>query len=402
MDKIFEKGIKILDQKYMGTPISLYTKAIFNLSVGEIVEGKVKKIEKEGVYLNLKDNLEGFIPRGELSNKNFGEIEEIVKPGDEIKSYVLEINEKEGKIILSKKRADEEIAWKEIEKIYQEQRVISVKVEKIVKGGVLTSIFELPAFIPASLLELFKAEDLNSYLNRELETKIIELNRENKKIVLSRKIVLEEREKKRKDELFSSLKEGEIREGKVVRIVPFGIFVDLGGIDGLVHISEISWARVNHPSEAVKEEEIVKVKVLKVDKNSQKVSLSIKQTIPDPWKDIENKFKVGEIVKGKIMRILNFGAFVKIDDQLEGLVPLNELSEKKFSKPEEVISAGSEIFVKILSINKKERKISLSIKQVEQEIEKQRYQEYLLNKPKEEETPVMLEAFKEAMKEKEK
>lgn len=399
MDKIFEKGIKILDEKYMGTPISLYTKALFNFNPAEIVEGKVVKIEKEGVYLNLKDNVEGFIPKEELSNKIFTEIEEIVNVDDVIKCYVLEINEKEGKVILSKKKADEEIGWRELEKIYQQQKIISVKIEKVVKGGLLTSLFELPAFIPASLVDVQKVEDLTSYLDKEVEVKIVDLQRENKKIILSRKTVLEEMEKKRKQEFISSLKEGEIREGKIVRIVPFGAFVDIGGVSGLVHISEIAWVRVDNPAEFLKEGERVKVKILKVDRNSQKISLSIKQTIPDPWKYVEDKFKVGNIIPGVVRRILNFGAFIKIDEQIEGLVPAHELSNKKFNKPEEVISVGEEVMVKITGINKKERRISLSLKQAEEELEKKKYQEYLKTQSeKDETTPVMLEAFKEAIK----
>jgi len=355
----------------------LYEESVKTLKEGMILNGYVVQVEKEGVLVSVGTKAEGFIPLAELSIKRFSSPNEIVSVGTEIKVYVLTPSDEEGNLILSKKRVEIEEVWNKVATAFEEKKIINAKVINRVKGGLITDLDGMKGFIPASEINTIPPKRLNGYLNKILPLKVIEWNRKERKIIFSHKAAVEEEVKKKKQQVLESLYEGKICTGKVVRLTKFGVFVDIGGIDGLIHVSELSYRRIKHPKDVVKIGDIIEVMVLAIDKAEEKVSLSLKQTQIDPWQEATKKFEIGSIVTGKVSKIANSYIFVHLCEGIEGLVPFPELSVKKVSSPSEVVKEGQEVKVKVLDIKPLERKISLSLKRAYQEKEKEKIQNYL-------------------------
>jgi small subunit ribosomal protein S1 len=329
---------------------------------GDIVKGTVVKIDKDEVLLDIGYKSEGVIPSRELSIRHDVNPSEVVDLGEELEALVLTKEDKEGRLILSKKRAQYERAWGTIEKIKEEEGVVRGPVIEVVKGGLILDI-GLRGFLPASLVELRRVRDLQPYVGRELEAKIIELDKNRNNVVLSRRAWLEETQKEQREDFLANLKPGETRRGTVSSVVNFGAFVDLGGMDGLVHVSELSWKHVDHPSSVVQVGDEVEVQVLEVDHDRERISLSLKATQQDPWQEFATSHKVGELVYGRVTKLVPFGAFVQVGDGIEGLVHISEMAAHHVDLPEQVVTPGEELWVKIIDIDLQRRRISLSIKQ---------------------------------------
>jgi small subunit ribosomal protein S1 len=335
---------------------------IVDFDDGDIVEGSVVKIDKDEVLLDIGFKSEGVIPVRELSIRNDVDPDQIVSLGEHVEALVLQKEDKEGRLILSKKRAQYERAWGTIEKIKESDGVVKGPVIEVVKGGLIVDI-GLRGFLPASLVELRRVRELQPYVGRSIEAKIIELDRNRNNVVLSRRAWLEETQREQRGDFLANLKPGERRRGVVSSVVNFGAFVDLGGMDGLIHVSELSWKHVDHPSAVVAVGDEVEVEVLDVDLSKERISLSLKATQTDPWQDFANTHQVGELVYGRITKLVPFGAFVQVGDGIEGLVHISEMAVHHVDLPEQVVTTGEELWVKIIDIDLMRRRISLSIKQ---------------------------------------
>ena len=329
---------------------------------GDIVEGTVVKVDRDEVLLDIGYKTEGVIPSRELSIKHDVDPAEVVKVGDHVEALVLQKEDKEGRLILSKKRAQYERAWGTIEKIKEEDGIVTGTVIEVVKGGLILDI-GLRGFLPASLVEMRRVRDLQPYVGRELEAKIIELDKNRNNVVLSRRAWLEQTQSEVRQTFLNTLQKGQVRKGVVSSIVNFGAFVDLGGVDGLVHVSELSWKHIDHPSEVVEVGQEVTVEVLDVDMDRERVSLSLKATQEDPWQQFARTHQIGQVVPGKVTKLVPFGAFVRVDEGIEGLVHISELAERHVEIPEQVVQVNDEIFVKVIDIDLERRRISLSLKQ---------------------------------------
>ena len=333
---------------------------------GDIVTGTDVKVDRDEVLLDIGYKTEGVIPSKELSIKHDVDPFEVVAVGDEIEALVQQKEDKEGRLILSKKRAQYERAWGTIEKVKEEDGVVTGRVIEVVKGGLIIDI-GLRGFLPASLVELRRVRDLAPYVGRTLEAKIIELDKNRNNVVLSRRAWLEETQKEQREEFLENLKPGEIRSGVVSSVVNFGAFVDLGGMDGLVHVSELSWKHVDHPGSVVQVGDEIEVQVLEVDLDRERISLSLKATQQDPWQEFASNHRVGELVYGRVTKLVPFGAFVQVGDGIEGLVHISEMSAHHVDLPEQVVTPGEELWVKIidldLHLDPQRRRISLSIRQ---------------------------------------
>jgi len=339
-----------------------YTQTMVEVEDGQIVEGTVVKVDRDEVLLDIGYKSEGVIPARELSIRNDVDPSEIVSLGDAIEALVLQKEDKEGRLVLSKKRAQYERAWGTIEKIKEEDGVVSGPVIEVVKGGLILDI-GLRGFLPASLVELRRVRDLQPYVGRSLEAKIIELDKNRNNVVLSRRAWLEETQKEQREDFLANLKPGEVRKGVVSSVVNFGAFVDLGGMDGLVHVSELSWKHVDHPGSVVAVGDEIEVQVLEVDLDRERISLSLKATQQDPWQEFATNHRVGELVYGRVTKLVPFGAFVQVGDGIEGLVHISEMSAHHVDLPEQVVTPGEELWVKIIDLDLQRRRISLSIKQ---------------------------------------
>jgi small subunit ribosomal protein S1 len=329
---------------------------------GDIMTGTVVKIDKDEVLVDIGYKSEGVIPLRELSIRNDVDPHEVVSPGDEIEALVLQKEDQEGRLVLSKKRAQYERAWGRIEEIKNQDGTVTGPVIEVVKGGLILDI-GLRGFLPASLVEMRRVRDLEPYVGQELECRIIELDKNRNNVVLSRRKFLEESQAEQRQEFLQSLTKGEIRTGTVSSIVNFGAFVDLGGVDGLVHVSELSWRHVDHPSEVVEVGQEVRVEVLDVDLERERVSLSLKATQEDPWRQFARSHDVGDIIEGRVTKLVPFGAFVEVDDAIEGLVHISELAEHHVERSEDEVRVHDRIPVKIIDIDLDRRRISLSRKQ---------------------------------------
>jgi small subunit ribosomal protein S1 len=335
---------------------------------GDLVEGVIVKVDRDEVLLDIGYKSEGVIPSKELSIRHDVDPSEVVKVGDHIEALVLQTEDKEGRLILSKKRAQYERAWSRIEGIMRGGGTIQGPVIEVVKGGLILDV-GLRGFLPASLVELRRVRDLHPYVGQELEAKIIELDRNRNNVVLSRRAFLEESQSEGRKAFLESLKKGERRKGQVSSIVNFGVFVDLGGgVDGLVHVSELSWKHVEHPSEVATVGQDVEVEVLDVDLDRERVSLSLKATQEDPWREFERKNQTGEIITGQVTKLVPFGAFVRVGEGVEGLVHISELAREHVESPEEVVQVGQQVRVKVVDVDVSRRRISLSIKRVGDEV----------------------------------
>ena len=334
---------------------------------GDIVAGTVVKVDRDEVLLDIGYKTEGVIPSKELSIKHDVDPFEVVQVGDEVEALVQQKEDKEGRLILSKKRAQYERAWGTIEKIKEEDGVVTGSVIEVVKGGLIIDI-GLRGFLPASLVEMRRVRDLQPYVGQELEAKIIELDKNRNNVVLSRRAWLEQTQSEVRQNFLTQLQKGQIRKGTVSSIVNFGAFVDLGGVDGLVHVSELSWKHIDHPSEVVAVGDPVTVEVLDVDMDRERVSLSLKATQEDPWQHFARTHAIGQVVPGKVTKLVPFGAFVRVEDGIEGLVHISELAERHVELPEQVVTVGSDIFVKVIDIDLERRRISLSLKQANEAV----------------------------------
>ena len=339
-----------------------YDATMVSVEDGQLVEGSVVKVDRDEVLLDIGYKSEGVIPSRELSIRNDIDPSEVVAMGERIEALVIQKEDKEGRLILSKKRAQYERAWGAIEKIKAEEGVVKGMVIEVVKGGLIVDI-GLRGFLPASLVELRRVRDLQPYVGRELEAKIIELDKNRNNVVLSRRGWLEETQKEQREEFLDNLKPGERRKGVVSSVVNFGAFVDLGGMDGLVHVSELSWKHVDHPSSVVTVGDEIEIEVLEVDLDRERISLSLKATQQDPWQEFAGGHRVGELVYGRVTKLVPFGAFVQVGDSIEGLVHISEMSAHHVELPEQVVTPGEELWVKIIDIDLQRRRISLSIKQ---------------------------------------
>src|SRR5438445_1630273 len=329
---------------------------------GDIVEGTVVKVDRDEVLLDIGYKTEGVIPSRELSIKHDVDPHDVVKVGEQIEALVLQKEDKEGRLILSKKRAQYERAWGTIEKIKDEDGIVTGTVIEVVKGGLILDI-GLRGFLPASLVEMRRVRDLQPYVGQTLEAKIIELDKNRNNVVLSRRAWLEQTQSEVRHGFLTQLQKGQIRKGVVSSIVNFGAFVDLGGVDGLVHVSELSWKHIDHPSEVVEVGQEVTVEVLDVDMDRERVSLSLKATQEDPWQAFARTHAIGQVVPGRVTKLVPFGAFVRVAEGIEGLVHISELAERHVEIPEQVVNVGDEIFVKVIDIDLERRRISLSLKQ---------------------------------------
>ncbi len=334
---------------------------------GDLVDGTVVKLEHDEVLVDIGFKSEGVIPARELSIRKDVDPSEIVNLGDKIEALVLQKEDKDGRLILSKKRAEYERAWNRVEEKFKAGETVTGEVIEVVKGGLIMDI-GLRGFLPASLVDLRRVKDLDMYLNTEIEARVIEMDRNRNNVVLSRRVLLEEGRRAERTEILSKLSKGMRLKGTVSSIVDFGAFVDLGGIDGLVHISELSWNHVNHPSEVVKVGDEVEVEVLDVDLQRERISLGLKQTTEDPWIQLVQNYPVGTIVDGHVTKIVPFGAFVELGEAVEGLVHISEMSPKHIDTPAQVVKQGEDVKVKVMEINPERRRISLSMKAAAEEL----------------------------------
>jgi small subunit ribosomal protein S1 len=329
---------------------------------GQIVNGTIVKIDKDEVLLDIGYKSEGVIPSRELSIRNDVDPNEIVSLGEKVEALVLQKEDKEGRLLLSKKRAQYERAWGTIERLKDEDGVVEGPVIEVVKGGLIVDI-GLRGFLPASLVELRRVRDLQPYVGQRISAKIIELDKNRNNVVLSRRAHLEETQKESRDQFLNNLKVGEVRHGTVSSVVSFGAFVDLGGMDGLIHVSELSWKHVDHPGSVVSVGDEVDVQVLDVDMSRERISLSLKATQQDPWQEFASTHEVGQLVYGRVTKLVQFGAFVQVGDGIEGLVHISEMSTQHVDSPDQVVTPGEELWVKIIDLDLARRRISLSIKQ---------------------------------------
>lgn len=329
---------------------------------GDLVKGTVVKIDKDEVLLDIGFKSEGVIPAKELSIRNDVDPFKEVELGEELEVLVLTKEDKEGRLILSKKRAQYEKAWANIQAIKEANGVVKGMAIEVVKGGVIVDI-GLRGFLPASLVDTRRVRDLASLVGKEIECKILELDRQRNNVVLSRRAFLEENQKGNRDSFLETLKVGEIKEGVISSLVPFGAFVDLGGMDGLVHVSELSWKHIDSPGQVVKVGDEVKVKVLEVDLERERISLSLKATERDPWTEFAEGHQIGELVYGRVSKVVPFGSFIQIGEGIEGLVHISEMAEHHVDNADQVVQPDEELWVKIIEIDLERRRISLSIKQ---------------------------------------
>lgn len=328
---------------------------------GDLIDGTVVKIEHDEVLVDIGFKSEGVIPARELSIRKDADPSEVVNLGDKLEALVLQKEDKDGRLILSKKRAEYERAWIQVEDKFKAGEVVTGEVIEVVKGGLILDI-GLRGFLPASLVDLRRVKDLTAYLGTEIEARVIEMDRNRNNVVLSRRVLLEEGRKNERAEILEKLTKGMRLKGTVSSIVDFGAFVDLGGIDGLIHISELSWSHVNHPSEVVKVGEEVEVEVLDVDLQRERISLGLKQTTEDPWTKLVETYPVGTITDGKVTKIVPFGAFIELGDNVEGLVHISEMALKHIDSPAQVVHVGDAVKVKVMDVNVERRRISLSMK----------------------------------------
>ncbi len=347
-----------------GEIVPNYDLTLTNFSEGDIVTGNVVRVDKDEVLVDIGYKSEGVIPVNELSiRKNVNTSEEVAL-GEEIDALVMTKEDADGRLILSKKRARFEKAWKRIEGAFESGEPVTGTVIEVVKGGLILDL-GVRGFLPASLVDIRRVQDLQEYVGQELNCRVIEMNRNRNNVVLSRRAVLEEERKEVRQQIIDELNVGDIVEGTISNIVDFGAFVDLDGIDGLIHISELSWTHINHPSEVLNVNQKVKVKVLDIDRDRQRISLGLKQTQEDPWQKIVAQHKVGDVVEGRVTKIVAFGAFVEIYEGIEGLVHISELANRHVERPDEVVSVGQQVQVKIIEVDSERRRLSLSIKRVD-------------------------------------
>ena len=349
---------------------------------GDIITGIVVYIGTDEVMVDIGAKSEGVIPIRELSCYEVNSPQDVVKIGDEIEVYVLTSEDNEGRLILSKEKADAEKAWLKLEEAMNTGEPVEGIVRDVVKGGLLVDI-GVRAFLPASLVERGYVEDLSKYLGQNISARVIEMNQGRKKVILSRKALMVEEYDRLRQEMLESLEEGQVIKGIVRRLTQFGSFVDIGGVDGLLHISEMSWHRIAHPSEVVKVNDEIEVKVLRIDREKEKISLGLKQVLPNPWDNVEHSYPVDSVIRAKVVRLAPFGAFLQLEPGVEGLVHISHLADRHIAKPDEVVTEGEEVSVKVLSIDTADKRIRLSIREVTRDKQEREHQQDKAEKVKE-------------------
>lgn len=342
-------------------------------SAGDIVTGKVVKIEEKQVLVDVGYKVEGIVPISELSSLHVEKASDAVSEGDELTLQVKKVEDDE--IVLSKRAVDADKAWEDLEAKFESGEIFEAEVKDVVKGGLVVDI-GLRGFIPASLVETYYVEDFEDYKGKTLSLKVVELDREQNRVILSHRAVVEEEESAKKHEVLQSLEEGQVIEGTVQRLTDFGAFVNLGGIDGLVHISQLSHQHVEKAADVVEEGQAVKVKVLSVDRDNERISLSLKATQPGPWHDIKSKVNPGETLEGTVRRLVSFGAFVEVFPGVEGLVHISQISNRHIGTPDEVLEEGQTVEVKVLDVDEDAKRLSLSMKELEREEARADIQQY--------------------------
>jgi small subunit ribosomal protein S1 len=342
----------------------LLEKTLITFNDGDVIEGTIVRIDRNEVMVDVGYKSEGVIPSRELSVRKSVNPKDLVNEGDKIQALVLDKEDDEGRLILSVKRAIYEKAWGDIQEISDNDKSVKGTVIESVKGGLIVDI-GVRGFLPASLIDVRRVKELTSYIGEEIEAKILELDRQRNNIVLSRKAHLEEEQSGERQSFLEDLEVGNIKEGKISSIVNFGAFVDIGGMDGLVHVSELSWRHVENPNEVVKVGDTVTVKVLEIDNDKERISLSIKQVTEDPWLDFELQYKQDDIVDGDVTKVVPFGAFVTIGKGVEGLVHVSEISSEKVDSPELALAIGQKVKIKITELDIPKRRVNLSIKQAD-------------------------------------
>ncbi len=333
----------------------------YRFEQGDIITGDVVRIERDGVLVDVGGKSEGFVPFKEISNIPIDNIDDVMKVGDRLEFYILREENENGQLTLSLKRVAQARGWVQLEEQKKSDETIRAKISAVVKGGVVVDVYGLRGFVPASQLRV-KGTTPEELIGMEIPMKILETDTKRNKLILSQRLAVQEEKAVQREKILGTLEAGQVVTGEVVRIADFGAFIDLGGLDGLLPISEISWERVSHPSDVLKVGQIISTRVLKVDKEKGHISLSLKQMQPDPWKEIEDKFQEGQVINGKVRKIQSFGAFVQIYPGVDALLPTVEMSEQPNVKPEEVVQVGQELKAIIKKFSPKEHKISLSLR----------------------------------------
>lgn len=342
----------------------------------EVIEGTVVLVNRDEAYVDIGYKTEIPIAKKELAYPEPEAATDVVKVSDKINVYVVALGGENG-LILSKTRADRLVAWEKVEKVKEEKQIIEVEILQVVKGGLLTTAFGLRGFIPASQIALHFVKDLNEFVGQKVEVEIMEADPKKQRLVLSRRSVLEAQREQKREEALASIVEGEKRTGVVKRLVDYGAFIDIGGVDGLAHISDLSWDHIKNPADVLSVGQEVEVLVKAFDPETKRISLSIKDTVRDPWFDKAEKYPVGSYVKGKIVKLTDFGAFMEIEPGFDGLIRMRELSPKHITKASEAVSVGDEVTVKVIHVDMDNKKVALSITKVQQDAEKAEYQDFL-------------------------
>lgn len=342
----------------------------------EVIEGTVVLVNRDEAYVDIGYKTEIPIAKKELAYPEPEAATDVVKVGDKINVYVVALGGENG-LILSKTRADRLVAWEKVEKVKEEKQIIEVEILQVVKGGLLTTAFGLRGFIPASQIALHFVKDLNEFVGQKVEVEIMEADPKKQRLVLSRRSVLEAQREQKREEALASIVEGEKRTGVVKRLVDYGAFIDIGGVDGLAHISDLSWDHIKNPADVLSVGQEVEVLVKAFDPETKRISLSIKDTVRDPWFDKAEKYPVGSYVKGKIVKLTDFGAFMEIEPGFDGLIRMRDLSPKHITKASEAVSVGDEVTVKVIHVDMDNKKVALSITKVQQDAEKAEYQDFL-------------------------
>jgi small subunit ribosomal protein S1 len=350
-----------------GQIVPNYDATLVPFEEGDVVTGNVVRIDQDEVLVDIGYKSEGVIPMNELSIRKSVDPHDEVELGEEVDALVLTKEDQDGRLVLSKKRARFEKAWRKIESAAESGEPVEGTVIEVVKGGLIIDL-GVRGFLPASLVDIRRVQNLDEFLGTKIECKVIELNRSRNNVVLSRRAVLEEERKEVRQQILDRLQPGMVVEGAISNIVDFGAFVDLDGIDGLIHISELSWSHVNHPSEILSIGDVVPVKVLDIDRDRQRISLGLKQTQEDPWQRVISTYRVGDELEGKVTKVVTFGAFVEILDGVEGLVHISELAHHHVENPREIVEPGQDVRVKILEIDSERRRLSLSVKRVQEQL----------------------------------
>jgi ribosomal protein S1 len=362
--------VALAPQESAGTDLATqaqqqYEETFIKLEQGAIIKGRVVQVGDDEVMVDVGYKSEGRIPLHEIGLRSGQRPADVLNVGDEIDVYILKVEDTEGNVLLSKKRADSRVVWEKLENMFAEGQIFEATVTERVKGGLLVDV-GVRGFVPASHVARNYVENLEKYVGQTLRFKIVEIDRQRNNVVLSRKQVLEEEYISAKEEVFQSIKEGTVLPGVVRRITDFGAFVDIGsGVEGLLHVSEMAWSRVKHPSDVVKENDEIQVMVLNVDREHERISLSLKETLPDPWETVASRYVVGEIVEGEVTRVVDFGAFIKLEDGIEGLVHISQLAEHHVNNPAEIVRPGDTVQVKIVTLDERARRIGLSVKEAQ-------------------------------------